>query len=349
MDQVRLAVIGAGLMGSRHAKLIHAHGDCRLVGVCDVDAGLGAIAEACGVPFYRDVEELLERESPQGAVIATPNAYHADHHEACARRSVHVLIEKPIAGSLDDARRIVQTADETGIPVLVGHHRRHNPLIRKARSIVQGGALGRLVAVSVMWALLKPADYFNVDWRCRRPDGGPTLINLIHELDSLRFICGEIRQVFAQSSSAARKLAVEDSLTASLSFDNGALGSVVASDTTPGPWSYEASTGENPHYHQVDQNCYHFLGTSGSLAFPQMEVWRYADADRAGWQYPLKKCRHQVAHADPLSAQLEHFCDVVRNEESPIVDGREGTRSLEVALAVLDSARREVPIAIPVC
>ena len=348
MNPVRLAVIGAGLMGSKHAKLIHAHGDCRLVGICDIEAHRASVAKACDVPFFQDIEELLERERPQGAIIATPNACHATHHEACARRSVHVLIEKPIAGSLDDARRIVQTADKNGVRVLVGHHRRHNPLVRKARSIVKGGALGRLVAVSVVWALLKPADYFEVDWRCRRPNGGPTLINLIHELDSLRFICGEIRQVFAQSSTAARNLDVEDTLTASLSFENGALCSVIASDTTPSPWSYEASTGENPHYHHVDQNCYHFLGTMGSLAFPRMEVWRYVDADRAGWQYPMETYRHRVTQVDPLTVQLEHFCSVVRNEESPIIDGREGTRSLAVVLALLESARRQVPVALPV-
>ena len=81
---------------------------------------------------------------------------------------------------------------------------------------MKGGALGKLVAVSMLWALLKPADYFDVEWRRRRPGGGPTLINLIHELDTLRFVCGEIRQVYAQASSEARNLEVEDSLAISI-------------------------------------------------------------------------------------------------------------------------------------
>ena len=313
-----------------------------------MDSSRRSVAEEFNVPFYQDVEALLERERPEGAIIATPNGLHAVVAEVCARRSVHILIEKPIADTLDDAHHIVKVADDAGIQVLVGHHRRHNPLIKEARSIIKGGALGQLVGVSMLWALLKPADYYEVAWRCRRPGGGPTFINLIHELDSLRFICGEICQVYAQSSSAVRKLDVEDSLSISLSFANGALGSVLASDTTPSPWSYEATTHENPYYFHTDENCYHFLGTLGSLAFPRMELWRYADANQLGWQHPMEQSRHKVTQADPLKSQLEHFCGVVRDEEQPIVDSRDGTRSLAVALAVLESIQREVPIVLPV-
>ena len=227
--------------------------------------------------------------------------------------------------------------------MLVGHHRRYNPLIQEARAVVQGGTLGKLVGVSVLWTLLKPADYYQVEWRCRRPGGGPTLINLIHEFDSLRFICGEIGQVYAQSSSAARGFEVEDSLSVALSFENGALGSILASDATPAPWSYEATTGENPLYFRTDENCCHFFGTLGSLAFPRMELWRYADAAHSGWQHPLERSQRPVAAAPPLLAQLEHFCRVIRGEEEPLIDGRDGARSLAVALAVLESSRRRAP------
>lgn len=347
MDPLKIVVVGAGLIGSKHAALVNADHNCRLVGVCDVDSSLKSVADTCSVAFYEDIQELLERESPDGAIIATPNGSHLAMTEVCAERSVNVLIEKPIAGSLEDAHRIVEVADATGIRVLVGHHRRHSPRIQKARSIINSHKLGRLVAVSVMWSLLKPKEYYEVDWRCQRPDGGPTLINLIHELDSLRFLCGEIRRVYAQSGSAARNLDVEDSLSISLSFDNGALGSVTASDATPGPWSYEATTGENSHYFHADENCYYFLGTLGSLAFPRMELWRYADGEPRGWQYPMKKVRHEVTDVDPLVTQLEHFCRVMRDEEMPIIDGRDGTRSLAVALAVLESAERQTPIALP--
>ena len=346
MKPVRLAVIGGGVIGRKHGELIAAHETCSLAGICDTDSTRRSLADGFNVPFYRDIEVLLEREQPEGAIIATPNGSHAALAEICARRSVHVLIEKPIADSLDGARHIVQAANEAGIHVLVGHHRRHSPLIQKARSIIQGGALGKLVAVSMLWALMKPAEYYAVDWRCKPPGGGPTFINLIHELDSLRFLCGEIREVYAQASSAVRKLNVEDSLTISLSFENGALGSVLASDATPSPWSYEATTHENAHYFHTDENCYHFFGALGSLAFPRMELWRYADGDKMGWQHAMAKARQQVTRVDPLKSQLEHFCRVVRGEEKPIVDGRDGTRSLAAVLAVLESVQRRGPVTV---
>ena len=344
MNPVRLAVIGAGLVGKTHANLVAAHRDCELVGICDIDPARSSVAKVLGVPFYSAVEELLDREKPDGAIVSTPNDDHASVVEVCGRRSVHVLIEKPIAGTIADASRIIRTADETGIKALVGHHRRHSPFIREARSIVKGGTLGKLVAVSMLWALLKPADYFDVQWRRRRPGGGPTLINLIHELDTLRFICGEIRQVYAQASSQARNLEVEDSLAISIEFESGAIGSILGSDATPGPWSYESAVHENPMYFPTDENCYFFLGTLGSLAFPRMEIWRYANTQRSGWQHPMEQSRVEVERADPLVSQLEHFCRLIRGEESPLIDGRDAAKSLSVVLAVLESIERQAPV-----
>ena len=344
MIPVRLAVTGLGWIGRTHAQRILEHSDCTLVGVCDADPQQAATADQFGVPFHRDIEELLACEQPEGMVIATPNGLHCTMAETCARHSVHALIEKPIADTLDDARRVVRASDDSGIHVLVGHHRRHSPFIREARSIVRDGQLGRLVGVSMLWALTKPTDYFDLAWRCQRPGGGPTFINLIHELDSLRFICGEIRQVYAAASSAVRQLEVEDSLSITLSFANGTLGSILASDATASPWSYETTTGENPHYFRTEENCYHFLGTAGSLAFPGMQVWQYRDADKSSWQHPLQSTAREVREGDPLRFQLEHFCRVVRGAETPLVDARDGLQSLAVAEAVLESASRGVPV-----
>ena len=110
MKPERLAVIGVGLIGVRHAELIRAHELYSLVGLCDVDPSRRAVADRFGVPFYTSVEELIEREQPSGVIFATSNATHAAVAEICAQRSVHLLIEKPIASTLDQARRIVETA-----------------------------------------------------------------------------------------------------------------------------------------------------------------------------------------------------------------------------------------------
>ena len=93
-----------------------------------------------------------------------------------------------------------------GVPVLVGHHRRHNPRIKAVREMIAKGQIGQLTAVVGLWLLKKPDSYFDVAWR-REPGGGPILINLVHDIDDLRFICGEIVEVQALTSNSARGFA----------------------------------------------------------------------------------------------------------------------------------------------
>ncbi|UCG08026.1 MAG: hypothetical protein JSV83_05105 [Desulfobacterales bacterium] len=126
------------------------------------------------------------------------------------------------------------------------------------RRAIKQGKIGKLVAVSVLWVLLKPSDYFQIDWR-RQPGGGPVLINLIHDIDNLRYIFGEIKRVYVETSSGVREFEVEDTASVSLRFSDGALGNMVVSDAVPSDWSYEATTGENPYYFRTNDNCTCFL------------------------------------------------------------------------------------------
>jgi predicted dehydrogenase len=347
MTPVKLAVIGVGMIGSRHAELIRSQPQCQLVGVCDDDPTKKIVGKRLNVPFYLSAQELIETERPEGAIVATPNAVHEESMEICTRHRVHTLIEKPIADTVEAAYLMVRLSETTGTRVLVGYHRRYNPLVKRLHEIISGGEIGRLVAVSVIWALMKPNDYFDTEWRKKRPGGGPILINLVHDLDTLRYICGEIKDVYAHASSAIRGLEVEDSVSISLTFQNGAVGAITGSDTAAAPWSYEATTQENPYYFHTAENCYYFLGTLGSLAFPAMEIWKFADEKRRGWQHIMKKTDYEVVSADPLTLQLHHFCNVVRGSESPLIDARDGVRSLAVALAVLESSSINRPVELP--
>jgi predicted dehydrogenase len=104
------------------------------------------------------------------------------------------------------------------------------------------------------------------------------------------------------------------------------------------------TTGENADFFHVAENAYHFLGTSGSLGFPKMQVWHYPDRARSGWQYPLEQSCQNVERAEPLTRQIQHFARVVRGEETPVVDARDGAQSLAVALAILQSSQEHAPI-----
>ena len=329
-------------MGRRHIDYVNASGECQLVAICDPDAGVAELAAKNEVPLFHDEFEALDLAAPDGAIIAAPTILHEELALACIRRGIVPLVEKPITAALDEGQRLVDDAAASGVPVLVGHHRRYHPRIQRLWKLVKGGAIGSLIGVSLLWAVKKPDEYYDIVWRTRA-GGGPVLTNLIHEIDTLRYICGEITSVYAATSSATRGFEVEDSAAITLTFVDGVVGSIFLSDAAPSPWSYELTMFENPSYAHVEGNCAFFFGTMGSLAFPTMELWRYPSADSAGWEQPLEQERHEPADADPLAAQLAHFCRVIRREEPPLVSGEEGLRTLAATQAVLTSGREGKP------
>ena len=338
MTRTGIAVAGAGLIGRRHIELIRQSRSCELAAIVDPAPAAAALAHDCGVPAYRTLGELFGTRRPDALIAATPNRLHAQYGIECARHGVPVLIEKPIADSLEEAERLIAAAESAGIPLLIGHHRRHSPILAKAREIVRQGRLGRLVAIMGSALFYKPDGYFSEGpWR-REPGGGPILINMIHEVDDLRSVCGEIDAVQALASSASRGFAVEDTVTIGLRFANGALGSFVLSDTAAAARSWEQTSRENPSYASYpDEDCYLISGVDGSLAVPTMRL-KTVVGERSWWR-PMREEIVAVERADPLALQLEHFCAVVRGETRPLVEGRDALQTLRVTLAIAEAAR----------
>jgi predicted dehydrogenase len=335
--RLRIGVAGAGLIGRRHLELVAASPDCELAAIADPSPAAKALAEANDAPWYADHRALLQCERPDGLIIASPNALHLSMALDCVAEVVPALIEKPVTDTVASAQRLCTAVRRSGVAMLVGHHRRHNPVVRAARETVMGGKLGQLTAVAGLWLLKKPDDYFEVGWR-RERGGGPLLINLIHDIDNLRFICGDIVEVQALTSNKARGFTVEDTAALLFRFSNGALGTMTVSDATPSPWSWELSSGENPAYPKQDQPCYVFAGTAGSLAVPTMELWSYPGA--AGWHAPLARSQAKSSSFDPLAEQLRHFLAVIAKREAPIVSVEDAMRTLAVVEAVSEAARR---------
>ncbi len=284
MNKAKLAVIGAGLIGREHCQLINADQHSELVGIADPMPEAKVFADQLGVPWFANYTAMLDTVSVDGAVVALPNTLHKPAGLDCLERGIPCLIEKPIAENLSSAMSLVNASENTGVPVLVGHHRRHSPDIRKAREIVRGGRLGDLVAVNGMWLCDKPDSYFEADWR-KQPGGGPLLINLIHEIDCLRYIVGEIAEVRAFTSNATRQFDVEDTLSVSLRFDNGALGSFLLSDAVASPYSWEVTSGQALYFPHHAGDCYQFGGRKATLAVPSMTLWSHEDASQH-WQDP---------------------------------------------------------------
>ena len=334
---VTLAVIGAGAIGRRHALLCAKEPACRLVGIADPSPAAAALAAELGVPSMPSAEALLDAIRPDGVIIAVPTPLHEFVGLAVAEMGVHILMEKPIASDPAGAQRLIEAARRAGVQLLVGHHRRHNPIVQAARRIVQGGELGKLLAVNLLWAVLKPASYFDIDWR-RGPGAGPVLTNLIHEIDLLRCVCGEIDAITAVAGRAGRGFAIEDSVGAIVQFVNGAIGTITGCDAAPSPWSWDAISGENPEMFRSQENVYRLLGSEASLEFPHLKLWRYRVDGEPGWTRPLTSEDRSVAQEDAYVLQLRHFCAVVRGDVEPLVSGEDGLCSLAATAAILQSA-----------
>ena len=343
MTRLRIGVLGAGLIGRRHIDTILAcPEDAELVGIADPVVGADRYPQV-KAPFFATPAELLDRAKPEAVDIATPNNLLALQAIECARRRIHFIVEKPVTESLESAAALLRAVRASGVKTLTGHHRRYLPAIRRARQILGEGRIGRLVGVSVIWATRKPDPYFDTAWR-REPGGGPILINLIHEIDLLRHLGGEIASITSQVSNGVRGFPVEDTSGAVIRFADGALGTILCTDTGLSPWTIEQGTAENPAFAYTAENSYRFIGTEGSLELPNLRLWSARDPRQAAWDKPLASTPMKVPDLDPYIEQLRHFRRVIREGEAPLVSAEDGARTLAATLAVAEAGRTQRPV-----
>lgn len=347
MTPTRIAIAGAGLIGQAHLAVIQNDPLCTLAALVDPSPHAAAVAAQAGVPLLRTLDALLARDRPDGIILATPNALHVPQALQCMAAGVPVLLEKPIATTVQEAQTLVTEVERSGAQVLIGHHRAHSPLMAKAVQVVQSGQLGRMVAVTGSAMFFKPDAYFaEGTWRTQL-GGGPILINMVHEVHNLRMLCGEVVAVQAFASHAARGFAVEDTVAINLRFASGALGNFILSDTAASARSWEQTSQENKAYTSYDdEDCYVLAGTRGSLSVPTMRLKTYArDEDRSWWK-PFEVGTVGVVREDPLARQMAHFRQVIAGEALPLVSARDGLANLRVTEAICRAARTGAVVAL---
>ena len=336
MKNITVGLIGAGLIGRKHLSKLAGHRDYELVGIADVNVERVS-AEYPKTRVFADFRKLLDEARPDAVIIASPNQVHAETGIECARRGIHILIEKPVTDTIETAATLIAEARKGGIKSLVGHHRRHHLQVKTLKALLGEGRIGDLVGVSAIWATHKPADYFKIaPWRTEA-GGGPILINLIHEIDFLRFTVGEIAAVEAITSNRQRGFAVEDTAAALIEFDHGTLGTFFVSDSAITPWTTEQGVGESPEFPFSGESNYRFMGRRGALEFPGLVQWTQA-GDAQDWNKPIQAQRIHAPTIDPYVAQLDHFRDVVRDTAPSLQPVEDGARSLMATLAIAEAA-----------
>ena len=329
---------GAGLIGRRHIEEIRRSEVADLAAIVDPAPAGAELARQAGVPAYPSLAALFAAGRPDGVVLASPNQLHVQGGLECVAAGVPVLVEKPIGDTVASATGLVEAGEAAKVPVLTGHHRRYSPIMARAREVVDSGVLGPLVTVVGTAMFYKPDDYFDVGggWR-RQPGGGPILLNLIHEVNNLMSLIGDIVAVQAMTSNATRGFPVDDTAAMVFRFANGALGTFLLSDAAASARSWEQTSGENTDFPTYpDEDAYVIAGTTGSLAVPTMRLKVFPD--KRSWYEPFASSTLDIERTDPLANQIAHLAAVIRGEAEPIVSGRDGLNTLRVTEAVTRAA-----------
>ena len=336
-ELLRIAIIGFGLVGLRHAEALEKVDGVQLCAVADPSDESLEQASAKAVPHFDQLDKLIEKTSPDGVILATPTTLHATHASLCIDADIPVLIEKPLAINAIEGRAIVQHAQAKNVQIMVGHHRRFNPIIQKAQKVISEGQIGDVKSVHATCWFYKPDSYFDVaPWR--KFDGaGPISVNLAHDIDLIRHLCGEIAEVQAQATPSSRGYENEEVAVALLRFANGAVGTVSVSDGIVAPWSWEFTSREYPIYPFTGQSAYQIGGTQGSLSIPDLSLWTHDQA--RDWWSPMSANVLSCDLSDPLINQIKHFASVIRKNALPLVSGREGLRTLAAIEAIQIAAK----------
>jgi predicted dehydrogenase len=338
------ALVGCGRIAQRYLDLIGRSEipGARLVAVCDVKPERAqSAAKRFGVPCFGNLDEMMLTLGDQVSIacVLTESGRHAEHVVAVARHGKHVLVEKPMALRLTDAETMIKACDEANVRLFVVKQNRYNLPIQKLRTAVEAGRFGKIVmgTVRVRWS--RPQAYYDQDaWRGTwRYDGGVFANQASHHIDMLMWMLGEPVSVFAKTRTALVDIEVEDTGFAIITFKSGAIGMV------------EATTATRPIDLEGSLSILGELGTVevGGFAMNQIKSWHFSKP------LPEDKMVMSEFSENPPDVYgfghrryLESVVKTLHGQGGRLVDGLEGMRSLELIVAMYESAAtgREVQL-----
>ncbi|HOT92229.1 MAG TPA: Gfo/Idh/MocA family oxidoreductase [Anaerolineae bacterium] len=326
-EHLKAAVIGVGAMGRNHARVYTEIPQTRLVGVADVNPEMGQqVAAKHGVPAYEDYRELLEREKPDVVTIAVPTRYHLEVAETAMAAGADVLVEKPIAATVEEARALIEVAQTLGRRLMVGHIVRFSPVIQALKEHLAAGELGKIFQMV-----------------CRRVGPFPPRVRDVgvvvdlapHDLDVMRFISGaEPLRVYAETEQRIHT-EHEDLMTALLRFDNDMTGLLDINWLTPQKVREVVVLGEQGMFRADDlmQDLFFYENAEvNGSAWSHLSILKGVSEGRMV-RYPIRRY-------EPLRAELEAFTSAVLSNAPMPVSGADGLAALRLALVIVESGKR---------
>jgi predicted dehydrogenase len=333
INMLNFALVGCGRIAKRHSELLGLNqikGAC-LVAVCDINEEKAkAIGQSFGVPYYTDMDEMMQKVPIDVVSVLTPSGLHAEHVVNLAEFKKHIMVEKPMALTLDDADAMIRACDQNGIKLFVIKQNRFNVPVVKLRKALEEGRFGKLILGTIRVRWCRNQAYYDQDkWRGTWAyDGGVLTNQASHHVDMLEWMMGEVDSVFAKSATALVDIETEDTAVVLLKFRNGALG-IIEATTATRPKDLEGSIS--------------ILGEKGSVeiggfAVNQMKVWQFSE-EQSGDQEVME--RYSVnppnVYGFGHQAYYEHVVDCINNNKQHLVDGLEGRKSLELISAIYES------------
>ncbi|MHB8399203.1 MAG: Gfo/Idh/MocA family oxidoreductase [Candidatus Limnocylindrales bacterium] len=327
--ELRFGLAGIGSMGRNHLRLASARADLRLVAIADpATEALAAAAVHSGAQPFAEPLAMIAEADLDAVIIASPTTSHEALARAAIERGIAVLVEKPLAATEDEARRIVESSAASGVPVQVGHVERFNPAVLELGRLLADGWLSTIYAISSRRAGPFPA---------RIRDVGVTVDLATHDVDIISWIARE-RPVRAYAETAQRIHAThEDLLFGLLHFPSGVIGQLDVDWLTPAKRRQLVVVGEEGMF-ELDYLTQRLTFTKGAgLEHPRL-IAGYAPT------FEGDVAVLPVSNAEPLAAELDAFVDVVRHGGRPVVNGEDGLWAVTIANALLAAAAARSPI-----
>ncbi|MES2357049.1 MAG: Gfo/Idh/MocA family oxidoreductase [Gemmatimonadota bacterium] len=331
-EKFRVALVGCGRIAKNHFDAIARVDGLDLVAVADVvPSRAEAAATANGVPAFASLAEMLAGVECDVVTVATPSGLHPVHGIEAARAGKHVVSEKPMAISLAGADSLIDACSEAGVRLFVVKQNRLNPAIQLVKRAVEKGRFGRIHSANctVRWA--RPQEYYDqAPWRGTwAMDGGAFMNQASHYVDLIQWLAGPVESVAAMTATQERKIEAEDSGAAVLRFQNGAIGVLDVTMLTY-PKNLEGSLT--------------ILGDRGSVkiggtAVNRVDTWLFEDYDDDDKLIESAATTPPTVYGFGHQGYYRNVLRVLRGEAVPDTDGREGRKSLEIILAIYESAR----------
>jgi UDP-N-acetyl-2-amino-2-deoxyglucuronate dehydrogenase len=330
---LRFALVGCGRIAKRHAELLGsgqiAH--AQLAAVCDVvRAKAQGVGERFSIPYFEDMHAMMQAVRPDVVVVLTESGRHAEHVLDLARYGRDIVVEKPMALTLDDADAMISACDGAGVRLFVVKQNRFNVPVVKLREALEKGRFGRLVLGTVRVRWCRTQAYYDQDpWRGTWAlDGGVLSNQASHHVDLLEWMMGDVDSVFARSATALVKIEAEDTAVVVLRFRSGALG-IIEATTAARPADLEGSISLLGELGSVE---------IGGFAVNEIRVWKFVKPDAQDAKVMSDySVNPPNVYGFGHQAYYEHVIDCIRNDKQQLVDGLEGRKSLELISAIYES------------